>query len=134
MSIIDKDVYMSMEKLLEELENCHACKNFIENIVNVYEERKHNTFYTKGIIYDSVDRILSNNVIKSVLSGRSTLVEESNTSARVYIHDEYLTSFSFYLENGQFLIDMSAMGVCNPKVNKKAMEILAASLYERLAK
>lgn len=124
--------FRSVESLIEEITLCTKRKKFVDNVVSAYEEYKYRAFYTKGIIYDSIDRKLSSNVIISMLGGDYECVENDTTSVKIVIPDSYTTTIRMKMEEGELHVDVSARGMFTPKVNKQAMEILATVIFNRL--
>lgn len=119
--------WVDLEKSIDDMK----CKKFVNNLVDIYEEYKHDMFYSKRILYNCNDRVISNNIMDCVLCDDYKVIDEHDT-VWVIIPDEYSTAIKFSVINGKMHIDIMARGIVNPKINKKAMEVLAFSLYDKL--
>lgn len=124
--------FRSIESLIEEITLHTKRKEFVDRVVAVYEDYKYRTFYTKGIIYDSIDRKLSSKVIISMLSGDYECVEFNTTSIKVVILDRYMTTIRMKMEDGDLHVDVCAKDILTPKLNKQAMKILATVIFNKL--
>lgn len=129
----DKMEFRSMESIIEEVTKHRILKSFVSNIVDAYEQSKYENFYTKGIIYDSVDRKISSNVINSILSSDFECIVKGNSSVELVMNDVYTTRIKVSIEDGQIFLNVNAIGMFCPKINKQAMELVALTMFNKLS-
>lgn len=129
----DKMEFRSMESVIEEITKHRILKSFVSNIVDAYEQSKYENFYTKGIIYDSVDREISSSVINSILSSDFECVVKDNSSVELIMNDVYTTRIRVTIDESQISLNVNARGVFCPKINKQAMELVALTIFNKLS-
>lgn len=115
-------------------------ERFVDYLSNEYECFKHENFYTKGIIYDSVDRKLSRIVNESVRLGNYAHFNIGNNSLGVFIDGER-TTVDIILKTivdgetseAKMVVELISPGVQCPKINKQTFEALMRALVVRLS-
>lgn len=122
----------TIEDVISEVVKYNKLNTFVDNIVDTYEKYKHETFYTKGFIYDSNDRIISDGVLRSTFGGEYKLEIEGVGKIKISIPDRYMTKITFDVVEGKINIDVKSRGVLVPKIQKEAMRQLAISIFNKL--
>lgn len=115
-------------------------ERFVDYLSNEYERFKHENFYTKGIIYDSVDRKLSYIVNESIKFGNYAHYNIGNSSLGVIIGGEK-TSIDIILKpiadeetnEVKMVVELTSPKVKHPKINKQTFEALLRELVVKLS-
>lgn len=122
----------TIEDVISEVIEYNRLNTFVGNIVDTYEKYKHETFYTKGFFYNSVDRLISDGVLRSVFGKEYKLEIEENSRIKISIPDRYMTNIIFDVTGRQLHIEVKSEGVLAPKIQKEVMRQLTLSIYNKL--